>query len=120
MGVLSLNIENWRTILVAVVIFMITYLTTRRDKNVPPGPNRWPIIGNIGSLIGGDTLDKLAELRKKYGDIFGVYLGSELTIFLNGYDTIHEALVKRGTVFSVKGIFGLTRRPQDYKVNIRL
>jgi cytochrome P450 len=100
MDVLSLDLENWRTILVAVIIFMITYLTTRRDKNVPPGPNRWPIIGNIGSLIGGDTLDRLAKLRRKYGDIFGVYLGSELTIFLNGYDTIHEALVKRGTVFS--------------------
>ncbi|XP_045203535.1 cytochrome P450 2U1-like [Mercenaria mercenaria] len=51
-------------------------------------------------MIGRDTLNILADLRSKYGDIYGVYIGSELTIFLNGYEVIHEALVKHGTVFS--------------------
>ncbi|XP_045206620.2 cytochrome P450 2U1-like [Mercenaria mercenaria] len=100
MDVLYLGFENLKTILVAFITLIIFYLLTRREQGVPPGPNRWPVVGNLVSLIGRDTLNILANLRMKYGDIYGIYFGSELTIFINGYDMIHEALVKRGTVFS--------------------
>ena len=59
-------------------------------------------IGNLPSLAGGDIFNTLTELRRKYGDVFGLYIGNELTVFLNRYTAIHDALVKKGSMFGIK------------------
>ena len=38
--------------------------------------------------------------RKKYGDVFSLYLGNRLVIVLNGYTAIREALVTQSHIFS--------------------
>lgn len=97
--------ENFTTVLVFCVTAVLVYSNTRRRAGVPPGPPCWPLFGNLGSLAGKDVLHNLEQLRAKYGDVYGLYIGKELNIVLSGYDTIHEALVKRGTLFS--------RRPRN-------
>ncbi|XP_053384848.1 cytochrome P450 2B19-like [Mercenaria mercenaria] len=87
------------TILIFWLTFLLVYMNTRRQKRVPPGPTLFPIIGNLPSLISSDTLGGLNELRKQYGDIIGLYAGSKLFVFLYGYDTIHDALIKKGSQF---------------------
>ncbi|XP_052269844.1 cytochrome P450 2U1-like isoform X2 [Dreissena polymorpha] len=47
-------------------------------------------------------MSRFAALRRKYGDVYGIYIGRELTVVLNGYDVIHDALVKHGKLFSVR------------------
>ena len=89
------------TLLVFVLVACITYLIwIRRDKRVPPGPTALPIVGNLFSLASADPFESFARLREKYGDIYSVYIGRELTVVLNGYDTIYDALVRRGSTFS--------------------
>lgn len=89
-----------------LLVFVITFLTvtlffqTRRDKRVPPGPPLIPIIGNLLSTASKDPLENFASLRKKYGDIFGLYIGGELTVFLNSYEAIYDAFLKKGSLFS--------------------
>lgn len=90
------------TLLVFVLTFLIGafLILTWRDSRVPPGPPLVPIIGNLLSVASKDSLGNLARLRKKYGDIYGLYIGKELTVVLNGYDVINDALVKKGSLFS--------------------
>lgn len=88
------------TTLLCVVVALLLYVTSRRRTGIPPGPARWPIIGGMGAFYGKDTFTAFKCLRKKYGDIFSVYIGSELTIVLNGYQAINEAFVMKGRVFS--------------------
>ncbi|KAK6169281.1 hypothetical protein SNE40_020362 [Patella caerulea] len=75
----------------------------RKSRGIPPGPRfTLPILGDLLSLDGGGGDIRIAtrKQRKKYGDIFSVYFGPKLFIFINGYDLIKEALVKRADVFS--------------------
>lgn len=99
-----LNIVNTTTVLLFVTTFMIVYWITYRPSNLPPGPLRWPLIGNLPSLIGKDTLGILRSLRKQYGDVFGLFIGQEMSVVLNGYDVIHDALVKHGSHFAYRNV----------------
>ncbi|XP_053397674.1 cytochrome P450 2K4-like [Mercenaria mercenaria] len=87
------------TVLIFLLTFLLVYINTRRQKRVPPGPALFPIVGNLPSLVSSDTLGRLNELRKLYGDVFGLYAGRQLLVFLNGYDIIHDALIKKGSQF---------------------
>ncbi|XP_078674382.1 cytochrome P450 2U1-like isoform X2 [Branchiostoma floridae x Branchiostoma belcheri] len=71
-----------------------------RPKNLPPGPTGLPIVGNVFSLMTNATPVVYTEWSKKYGDVFTVYRGPMMSIVLNGYAAIHEALVKNADVFS--------------------
>ena len=87
------------TLIVFVVTLSLYVVLTRRDKRVPPGPALVPILGNILSLASKDSLKNLALLRRRYGDVYALYIGKELTVFLNGFDVINEALLKKGSIF---------------------
>ena len=91
-------VDLW-TLVIGVCTFLLVYIATRRPAMVPPGPFIWPVVGNLPSFA-GDTIEKMQNLRLKYGDIFGLYMGSSLTIIVSGYDAVKEVMVKRGTTFS--------------------
>ena len=88
------------TMLVFVFTLLLVYVTTRRRPGIPPGPPRWPVIGNIGSLASRDVLKRLDGLRQTYGDVYSIYVGQQLVVVDSGYDAIHDALVKNGRAFA--------------------
>lgn len=92
------------TCLCCIFIGLLLYLLTRRRPEVPPGPRLWPVIGNLPSLSAKNITEAFSKLRRGYGDIFGVYIGSDLTVVLNGYDAIHEALVMKGRAFAKRPV----------------
>lgn len=51
----------------------------------------------------------LSQLRKDYGDVYSIYLGTRPAVIVNGLQAIKEALVNKGAEFS--------GRPQDLFVN---
>lgn len=91
---------NYFTISIILLIILLWSLILKRPRNAPPGPRVFPVLGNIPSLISRDPIINFGKLREKYGDIYGLYIGKDFTVILNGYDVIHDALVKRGGVFS--------------------
>ena len=95
----AVNETTLTAVLVFILTFLVVFYTTRRRAGVPPGPPLIPVIGNLLSLSGNDLFGQLEKLRNQYGDIFGLYIGNELTIFLNGFDVIHDALIKKGSLF---------------------
>ena len=102
----EIDYSTLTTVLIFLVTFLLVYINTRRQKRVPPGPVLFPVVGNIPSLASRDTLGRLDEFRKQYGDIFGLYAGGKLLVFLNGFDVIHDALIKKGSQFMFRAVPG--------------
>lgn len=90
------------TWVLCVIFILLLFVSTRRRHGLPPGPPLWPVVGNLTSLISKEVDKTMESLRRKYGDIFSLYIGKEVVIILNGYDTIHTALVCNGRTFSAR------------------
>ncbi|XP_062245743.1 cytochrome P450 2F2-like [Platichthys flesus] len=89
--------------------FIILQLKSRRPKNFPPGPPALPVLGNLLHLSLENPLKDFERLRKKYGDVYSLFLGPKPMVILNGQSAIKEALVTKGTDFA--------GRPDDLFVN---
>ena len=90
-------------ILLFFVVLLTSYFVLSKPRGLPPGPPALPFFGCVS------TLQKLRsnrphlvfhEAAKKYGNIVSIKIGRELMIILNGYDVIHQALVKQADSFS--------------------
>ncbi|KAG7333768.1 hypothetical protein KOW79_002175 [Hemibagrus wyckioides] len=90
--------------------------------NIPPGPKPLPVVGNFGSLFvppfilklfvwKTEEYDKkkaspispqvgLTDLSKVYGNIYSLFVGSQLVVVLNGYELVRDALSNHAEVFS--------------------
>jgi len=95
--------------LLFITVGLLLYVISRRRAGIPPGPARWPIIGGMGAFFGKDPFTAFKSLHQKYGDMFSIYIGSELAIVLNGYKTINEALVMKGRTFSRRPVTRFSR-----------
>ena len=71
-----------------------------RSNGLPPGPRfRLPLVGNLYA-VDQDMRKFLRIYRKRYGDIYSLYLGNKLVIIIAGYKNLKEAFVKNADVFS--------------------
>ncbi|XP_019659835.1 cytochrome P450 2B4 isoform X1 [Ailuropoda melanoleuca] len=70
---------------------------------LPPGPWPLPFLGNILQIDNQGFLKTFQMLRKKYGDVFTVYLGPRPVVILCGYKAVKEALVGQAEAFSGRG-----------------
>ncbi|CAJ1052393.1 cytochrome P450 2U1 [Xyrichtys novacula] len=108
--------------IVAFIVFLLVYYLLRFYKsrrlllNIPPGPKPWPIVGNFGGFLipsfiqrrfgqQPSTSDKtavgvLTELTKLYGNVYSLFVGSQLVVVLNGYEVIRDAFSNHPEVFS--------------------
>ncbi|KAK6976810.1 cytochrome P450 10 [Biomphalaria glabrata] len=87
-------------ILVFVVVLSAMYWwTSQRKKGFPPEPGlSLPLIGHA-HLIETDPTNQFIQWRKRLGDVFLVRYGYKQVVFINGYEAIHEALVKKHAIF---------------------
>ncbi|XP_062852467.1 cytochrome P450 2U1 [Trichomycterus rosablanca] len=114
---------------VALTSFLVVFYVLRRYRlkqsvfvNIPPGPAPLPIVGNFGSLLvppfilrlfvrKDEEFEKrrasplspqvgLMELSKVYGQMYSLFVGSQLVVVLNGYELIRDALSNHAEVFS--------------------
>ncbi|XP_070569887.1 cytochrome P450 2U1-like [Ptychodera flava] len=87
-----------RTVLVAAVVFFISYWIFKRlfskRINLPPGPPSLPLIGNLLAVGGRNPQHALRDMASKYGDVFVIRFGSQLVLILNSYEAVKEALVR--------------------------
>lgn len=92
------------TLLLAFLIFVLTilWLHQRTNINLPPGPFfHLPFIGNLREFTQhADVRIALRKLRERYGNVYSLYMGSDLVVVVNGTDAVRELLVKSGDDFS--------------------
>ncbi|XP_076332175.1 cytochrome P450 2U1-like isoform X2 [Tachypleus tridentatus] len=95
----DVSIENWlnltfATTVLSVVCFYIFFRWIfRRPRNFPSGPIGLPIVGYLPFLGKKVFLDFL-ELRKKYGSVFSLRLGSQNVVVLCDFLAVKEAMNK--------------------------
>ena len=90
---------------VFVLALVLGYFLFVRNKGLPPGPLKLPIIGNVWWVLLQRSRGKrigraVKEAAAKYGDVIHLTFFKYNVIFFNGTDTILEAFVKRADDFS--------------------
>lgn len=108
-----------------IIVFYLLWqyrLSKHLFVNIPPGPKPLPVVGNFGSLFVPPFILKLfvwkaeeyekkranpispqvglTELSKVYGNIYSLFVGSQLVVVLNGYELVRDALSNQAEVFS--------------------
>ncbi|CCD62704.2 CYtochrome P450 family [Caenorhabditis elegans] len=88
--------------LVLIFLALSCWLIIRQYQKVsrlPPGPVSFPIIGNLPHIIyylwaTGGIVSTLDLFRKKYGNIFTLWVGPVPHVSICDYETSHEVFVK--------------------------
>ncbi|XP_065855058.1 iridoid oxidase-like [Euphorbia lathyris] len=78
---MDFNINFWFTFLLILITFFLVLKKRKSSKQHPPGPQGWPVIGNILDL-GSNPHQSLYKLRFKYGDILWLRLGWTNTLVI--------------------------------------
>ncbi|ODM94793.1 Methyl farnesoate epoxidase [Orchesella cincta] len=78
-------------------LLLLIYLNEnlRTKRNLPPGPFRLPVIGNLIQVALADSKEPYKAFKKlgqQYGDIMSIQLGSLYSVVLNSYEDMEEYL----------------------------
>ncbi|KAK5865599.1 hypothetical protein PBY51_019858 [Eleginops maclovinus] len=110
---------NTAALLVMLLAFYLVHVYQKQRTllaKIPPGPKPWPIVGNFGRFLipsfiqrmcgqqqdnaNRSAMDVFAEKAKIYGNIYSIFVGSQLMVVLNGYEVVKDALSNHPEVFS--------------------
>lgn len=88
-------------ILVILAIIYCIYWYATIPANLPPGPRGLPLLGSALQTWRASRLaHQLHEWTNEYGPLYKFYVADKLILVLGDWNTIQEALVKQGDVFS--------------------
>lgn len=84
---------NWAfPVLAAVAVCFFLHEVPRiLRRGLPPGPYGLPVVGYL-PYISKDAHRDMDRLKKEYGNVFGMFLGSRFVVCLCDYSTVKEAL----------------------------
>ncbi|KAK8589994.1 hypothetical protein V6N13_088785 [Hibiscus sabdariffa] len=88
--------------LILKAIFNLFSPSKKLTHSLPPGPFTFPVIGNILWLTKSffQIEPILRNLRKKYGPMVTLHIGSRPSIFVFDRSLTHQALVQSGALYS--------------------
>jgi len=80
----------WQQVIAAAFVILAIYIFkgTLRPKKFPPGPTNVPLLGSLLYVNVRNISSSFTKLRKKYGDIFSLYVGRTPVVVLNSYELI--------------------------------
>lgn len=87
-------------ILLITIFYFFHYHCVQKRKQYPPGPLPLPFLGNTAQLDEKDPHKTFIEWRKKYGNVYTVWIGNEPHIVICDYKTLQETLVNQGDTFA--------------------
>ncbi|CAL5074103.1 unnamed protein product [Urochloa decumbens] len=115
-------LPTWTAFLPGVIITVlflkaIVSYGRRRTYNLPPGPNPWPIIGNL-NLIGELPHRSIHELSKRYGPLMQLRLGSLPVVVGASAEMAKFFLKTKDATFSDRPSFAIAKHASYDSSNI--
>ncbi|KAI4373075.1 hypothetical protein MLD38_011238 [Melastoma candidum] len=89
-------------LLVSGLVLILSRNHKHRRLHLPPGPPGWPIVGNLFQVArsGKPFYEYVDGLRRIYGPIFTLRMGTRTMIIISDAKLVHEALIERGQAFA--------------------
>ncbi|KAM0072424.1 putative geraniol 8-hydroxylase [Helianthus debilis subsp. tardiflorus] len=100
-----------------LTLFYAITISGRRNSRLPPGPFRFPIIGNLLHLS-DKPHQTLATLSKRYGPLMSLKFGTRTTIVVSSPDLAKEFLQTHDHAFSSRSIPDVGRIVDHEKYSI--
>uniref|UniRef100_A0A672FQE0 Cytochrome P450 2F2-like n=1 Tax=Salarias fasciatus TaxID=181472 RepID=A0A672FQE0_SALFA len=97
------------SVVLLLVCLYFLIIKTRRPRNFPPGPFALPILGNLLQLSLEDPLKYVEKLRRNYGNVYSLFIGSNPAVVISGLKVMKEAMLTKGVDFA--------GRPQNLFIN---
>ncbi|CAJ1932855.1 unnamed protein product [Sphenostylis stenocarpa] len=98
---------NVLALIVSFLLFIVLALKitsnlikTEPSPNIPPGPWKLPIIGNIHNLVTSTPHRKLTDLAKIYGPLMHLQLGEIFTIVVSSAEYAKEIMNTKYLIFA--------------------
>ncbi|XP_060580556.1 cytochrome P450 2J4-like isoform X2 [Ruditapes philippinarum] len=92
--------------LAVIVIVAIAMSNKDNKKTLPPGPRRYPVLGNLSQLKGDEMFYvKLNEMRKTHGDVLYLQLGAVKMLVVFGHDKVKKVLQDQKDNFKYRPIW---------------
>ncbi|KAL3536170.1 hypothetical protein ACH5RR_004631 [Cinchona calisaya] len=98
-------------LVVALLLLVAWALLTGRKSfqsekvgRLPPGPRRWPVVGNIFQL-GWSAHESFAKLASKHGPIMTIWLGSMCTVVVSSKEVAGEMFKNHDVVLAGRKIY---------------
>lgn len=88
--------------LLTLCVLIIVWWLSRPNKkgSNAPGPRPLPILGSLHLLGGYDSpFEAFTALRKIYGDVYSICLGTADCVVVNNFKLIKEVLITKGADF---------------------
>ncbi len=93
-----ISINMYQIIPTIVILFILwVYKRTQKPKDFPPGPPRVPVLGSVPFLKGNNFLQNIIDLKSRFGDFYGLYLGNQPTIVISDLAIAKEVFSKEET-----------------------
>nr|AGK82831.1 cytochrome P450-2 [Solanum habrochaites] len=86
--------------LIFLPLLLVIVKKHNNSKNLPPGPWKLPIIGNLHQLGISRPYITLKELSKKHGPLMHLKLGERSTIVISSYKILKELMKTSDTILS--------------------
>ena len=82
---------SWVIGIISVISLYLVYWY-RRPYKFPPGPRGFPFVGYL-PFMSAKVESDVIKLKKKYGSILSVRMGSKDIVFLNDYKSIQSVSI---------------------------
>lgn len=92
-------------VLAILVWIMVTELRRAKLGKLPPGPTRWPVVGNIFQLGWSAAHESFTILARRHGPIMTLWLGSMCTVVVSSSEVARDMFKNNDTVLAGRKIY---------------
>lgn len=84
----------------AVGVYCLKQLLSKKPPPLPPGPKGLPIVGNLADMPSSEEWKTFAKWGETYGDLMSVTLLGQPIIIVNSFKHAFNLLDKRSAIYS--------------------